>query len=157
MGVRKPSEEPVCPPEHSHGTNCYHRHACRCDSCRRANANATNKASKKRTARARKPEMLISARGTQRRLQALAVMGWSVQEIADRTGLSVSNLHQIRAGSLTGCRVRTYAIVRKEYEQIWDRKRSGRYAIWTSNYAKAHGYHGPLDWVDIDRDEGPID
>ena len=157
MGVRKPVEPPKCDPSHTHGTYCYHAHGCRCQSCRAANSNATNKASRKRTIRARNMDLLIRSRGAQRRLQALAVMGWGAVEIANRTGLTQNNLREIRAGVRPGCRARTHALISREYDLLWDKPATGRTASITRAVARRNGYVGPLHWDDIDSDTGPID
>ncbi len=153
MGVRRDDVAPTCPPEHSHGTYCYQKHKCKCRACRTANSNASNKASRKRTIRARKSALLISARGTQRRLQALSFMGWDMGTLSARTGLTQNNLAEIRAGIRPGCRARTHILVAREYDKLWDKEPPpSRVRSLTRALARRKGYPGPLHWDDIDRD-----
>src|SRR6218665_751283 len=89
----------LCLPAHAHGAThtCYNAHGCRCDDC------VTTKASKRNRydwedRRRHGRDVWVPATGTMRRLQALAVLGWSCKAIAVRIGSHYRPLQKVRAG-----------------------------------------------------------
>lgn len=105
------------------------------------------------------PGMLVSNRGTIRRVQALGTLGWSEVEIAKRTGIhSVTlNMMQHRKGILQQYARRIAAL----YELLWDvpaetDPRVAAQAAWiTRGHARRAGYLPPMAWDDIDTDPWP--
>lgn len=92
--------------------------------------------------------------GTQRRLQALMVAGWSAQVIADRLGMNRETIRKILANDLV--RVSTARAVRALFADMWDKfpPSEARYdrasATRTSAYAARQGWVSGLAWDDID-------
>lgn len=96
----------------------------------------------------------LTAIGTTRRLQALAVMGWSLGQVSERTGLDPDYLDKIRKGSEV---------------TLWDQEKIAalyRGAVidplsWcpardeVQAQAISNGWQGPAAWDDIDHDEEP--
>lgn len=93
-------------------------------------------------------EPFVSRVGTVRRLQALMVMGYSHRNLAD-LGIDSRNLLNQQGRWVT----------RTTHDQVAEVYRhhastpgpTPRSARW----ARAHGYHGPADWDDIDHDPQP--
>lgn len=64
------------------------------------------------------PSRQIDATGTRRRLQALAVLGWTRAELARRTGLTATSVGRLmRADS---CAISSARKVHTVYEALWD-------------------------------------
>ena len=104
---------------------------------------------------------LVPALGAQRRLQALAVMGWSNALLAERLHLNASKfgrlLHQQQV------RATTHWAVVALFDQLWNaatpettpHERGA--ATRTRSYARSLGWQAPLAWDDIDNDEAPAE
>ena len=60
----------------------------------------------------------VDAVGTRRRLQALAVQGWSVQEVSRRSGADHNVLSLVRSGEKTVVAVKTRRAVAAVYDQL---------------------------------------
>lgn len=97
-----------------------------------------------------RPNALIPAHGTMRRLRALAVMGYSGAWVAEQTELGTAGLHRLRHGDRQFCEVGTWRVVRELYTQYAMTPQTGSRAEATRNYARRIGWAGPLEWDDID-------
>lgn len=62
---------------------------------------------------------LVDATGSCRRLRALACLGWSVPQLAARTGVAVVNLQQVRAGLQARVEQGTAAKISAAYGELW--------------------------------------
>jgi hypothetical protein len=60
----------------------------------------------------------VDAAGTRRRLQALAVQGWSVREVSRRSGTDNNVLSQVRSGEKTVVAVKTRRAVAAVYDKL---------------------------------------
>ena len=139
-----------CPEEHNHGdaTNCYSHHGCRCAPCRRTN----NKY--QRDWRALSGcDVNLDPTGVQRRLQALARMGWSGSQLAERCGITVAGLKKLRAGtrSVRKATVVKIAALYRECLPVEPPLIDAR----TPRHAVERRWHAPTCWQDIDRDKSP--
>lgn len=100
-------------------------------------------------------DVWIPATGTMRRLQALAVIGWSTAEIAARIDSHYRPLQKIRAGQRECVRSSTAVRVGQVFELLSMRVRDDRAARITRFRAVANGWVPPLAWDDIDTDRHP--
>lgn len=145
-----------CPPEHRHGatSTCYNTHGCRCGICRGAkssNRSGYDWETRRRLGR----DVWIPATGTMRRLQALAVIGWSTAEIAARMDSHYRPLQKVRAGERECVRMSTARRVAVVFEELCMQVRHDRAARIARFHALSHGWVPPLAWNDIDRDRQP--
>jgi hypothetical protein len=94
----------------------------------------------------------IDATGTHRRIQALAVIGWSMVAQAERLGWESRNYAAIlRQGQVY---VRTARAVRGLYEDLWDKRPEPSWTVnRTRGWAASKGWCGPGAWDD----DGSID
>lgn len=97
-------------------------------------------------------DVWIPATGTMRRLQALAVIGWSTAEIAARMDSHYRPLQKVRAGERECVRMSTARRVAVVFEELCMQVRHDRAANITRFRAAAHGWVPPLAWDDIDTD-----
>ena len=96
----------------------------------------------------------IGATGTRRRLQALAVMGWTVRDIQERSGLPWSTLASVRNGTTTAVNVSTADRVAEVFAELAMKPGPSTQGKST---AERKGWAGPLCWDDIDDpDEQPV-
>lgn len=101
---------------------------------------------------------IIPGHGTRRRLQALARLGWSVQRLADGSGIDRQRLD----GALRGrdVQARTALAVQRLYDALWDTPptaltpRQQATIDRTIRRAQAAGWAPPLAW-DEDRIDDP--
>lgn len=96
----------------------------------------------------RAPHALVDATGARRRVQALAVIGWSLTEQARRLGYSeVQGLAMVlRQQWVT---VRTAQAVAGLYDQMWARPAPAELnAARTRRWAARKGFASPLAWDD---------
>ena len=101
----------------------------------------------------------VNGRGTRRRLQALAAIGWNHHEIARRLGYPRWKVNKALEGAYVDIRV--HDDIAALYDELWDQQppthtraqRVGRsYAL---TVARRHGWLPPLAWDDIDTDDEP--
>ena len=101
----------------------------------------------------------VNGRGTRRRLQALAAIGWNHHEIARRLGYPRWKVNKALEGAYVDLRV--HDDIAALYDELWDQQppthtraqRVGRsYAL---TVARRHGWLPPLAWDDIDTDPAP--
>lgn len=98
------------------------------------------------------------ATGTRRRLQALAVGGWSAARLAARVGIEPTHLRRIIRGGPENrnVAVSTARAVRDLYDELWDRPppqvthREKIAASRTRNHARQQGWAPPMAWDGID-------
>jgi hypothetical protein len=142
-----------CPPDHKHAQThtCYNTHGCRCDECTHAK-NTTRRDYDWEDRRRRGRDVWIPATGTMRRLQALAVIGWSTAEIAARMDSHYRPLQRIRAGERVHVHMSTARRVAGVFEELCMHVRHDRAAKIARNRAAAKGWLPPLAWDDIDTD-----
>lgn len=57
--------------------------------------------------------------GAMRRLRALAVLGWSTQEMCRRAGIGYQGFYAVISGRYDTCYVRTWVAIADLYEQLW--------------------------------------
>jgi hypothetical protein len=147
----------ACPNvKHQHGHwHAYANDKCRCQPCRDAWAVYT------RRSRARAylagGDLLVAPLGTSRRLQALAVNGWSCVDLGRELGVSDTVAREwMMNRRCERISVRTRARVTALYERVWDQPGPGRYRVKTERWARVQGFAPPLAWDDIDDpDEQP--
>ena len=148
-----------CPLDHKHGETltCYQRHSCRCDPCRvNGRRNYLAKASYERKVRAvAGMDVLVPAVGSMRRLRALALNGWTIPAVAERTGFSRGGLSDIRCGRKEWVRLSTHNRLKRFYGDVWDVVVDTPHALIAVAWAKRQGFVPGLAWDDIDRDVEP--
>lgn len=102
-----------------------------------------------RTSRTVRPSW-VSPLGASRRLQALAVMGWSGPMLAERTGVPLKTLDNLRVGKGTRvARVHVEAVERV-YEELWNVDGGNLIA---KGVARKRGWLPPMAWDDDAIDE----
>ncbi|WP_300680709.1 hypothetical protein [Nocardioides sp.] len=96
---------------------------------------------------ARRPtDGLIGAEPSRRRLRALAVIGWGLDELANETGIAFSTIAMIR-NSNERVLAKTALAVADAYTRLY--RYPGPSAAAAAE-ARAKGWPGPLAWNDID-------
>lgn len=105
------------------------------------------------------PTTMVSARGTARRVQALAVAGWSFTEISRRLGYVYSNVDRwITQPTIS---LQHAEAVADLFDELWDEQpprasvHQLRIARMTSDRARRNGWLPALAWDDIDEDDAP--
>lgn len=103
----------------------------------------------------------VPVTGTQRRLEALAYMGWSIRHLERLTGMGDGFLSDVmRHADLV--HESTAARIATIYDELWDKQppRETKFekAVYTRTriYARKQGWLGPLSWDDIDADVDPV-
>lgn len=88
----------------------------------------------------------VDGTGTARRLQALALAGWSMLALADRAGVDPQRLYRGLHGRVVveGTRKVTAAL----YDELWDADPPGATAEKTRRWAARHGWLPALAWDD---------
>lgn len=98
----------------------------------------------------------IDAAGTWRRLQALAVAGWTAKEIGLRIGLHPTYVAYVMAGNGGGqVAIRTAELVRRIHRELWNQRPEdhgipGHIADRARASARKKGWHPAAVWDDID-------
>lgn len=97
------------------------------------------------------PSRHIDALGTRRRLQALMVIGHSIRTIAQASAVARDRVHHIAMGLQPTVRCDVAGRITAAYERLAFRPPAkDKFTNRTRNLAAARGWHGPLDWDDID-------
>lgn len=106
------------------------------------------------------PSAHVPATATQRRLQALMCMGWSLSKIGTRLGRD----KQVMSRTLHSDRVEaaTHLAVASLYDDLWDQvppsdtptQRAVNASVRA--YARKHNWVPPLGWDDIENDAEPM-
>lgn len=105
-------------------------------------------------------DAVIPARGARRRLQALVRQGWSQRRLARHLDMRYAQLGYILHNT-PGITVRMHIRIARLFDELWDKipphQATGDLSAYNRsvNYGKAHGWHPPLAWDDIDLDDGP--
>lgn len=151
-----------CPrAQHQHGTKaCYKQCGCRCPDCRAVVAAAQRRRYIDKALGRYQPAYLEPI-GAQRRLQALAVLGWSPRMIGRYCDASGENLARIRCGRKRVISRALHEQIKRVYDDLWDHlpPRGDRHqrdsVTRTQRYAQRRGWAPPLAWDDdeIDRPE----
>lgn len=131
-----------------HGSVAGYSAWCRCDDCTAA---ATRYKKKWNLDRARGIHYEVDATGTARRLQALAVMGWTARHIGDRIGASRQHVQNLMSD-----RDRVRTTTARQIEAVYRElaRTPGPSAVGRSR-ALAKGWASPAAWDDIDNDTAP--
>lgn len=153
----------VCPPDHRHAETgtCYVRHSCRCAPCAAREAARSRKyePDRKRRRIADGADAQIPAWPTQRRLQALAAIGYSNTAIEAASGIPRMYVGRIQNGYLESVRVkRTAARAHKAFVQLrYTPAPVTQASTSVRNRAARKGWVAAAAWDDIDRDEYPVE
>lgn len=97
---------------------------------------------------------LVDAAGPRRRLQALAVIGWSMKGLASRVGLHESTFGLISSGRRPQIAPPTARIIARLYDELWkqtppESNKSERQSVQrTKGFAARRGWLSPLAWDD---------
>lgn len=132
--------------KHEHGltTYCYNN-GCRCESC----AAGWRKYNRRRKLNAGR-DIQVPAVGTERRLQALAWMGWPMREIAEQLGESHMYLMHVRNGD----RKRVFLSRARKVAEFYSAHQFERHPGPRANHVHAtavsRGWVSPLAWDEID-------
>ncbi|MCJ1709272.1 hypothetical protein [Microbacterium sp. VKM Ac-2923] len=101
------------------------------------------------------PRATVDPTGTRRRLYALARLGWSWTAIAEESGYgwTVKFVSHTAVGGKS-VMLKTADAVREVYERLADTPPpAGGPSTRAKNYAIAHGWHAPIEWLDVDMDD----
>lgn len=99
---------------------------------------------------------LLPALGTVRRLRALAAIGWTQTDLADRMGMQVTNFSGLILGYRPRVTAATAAAAAELFRSAWDKPRLGGWSDRARQIAAARRWVGPLGWDDIDTDPEPV-
>lgn len=100
--------------------------------------------------------VLTSARGTTRRLRALAVMGHSTPAVSQLSGVPVSTLQNLRGGRNEHVTPGIARAVERAARILFAHPpRMSQIASRTRNQALARGWRSVMEWNDIDNDPEP--
>lgn len=152
--LRKGTRVFFCPPEHRHGgaLTCYQRHGCRCDPCRvNGRRNYLAKATYERKLRVVSGmDVFVPAVGSVRRMRALALNGWTLPAVSERTGFSVGGLSDIRCGRKAWVRLSTHKRLKRFYGEVWGQVIDTPHARIAVVWAKRQGFVPGIAWKNID-------
>lgn len=93
---------------------------------------------------------MVPVWGPARRLQALAWMGWTADDLVAQSTLSKSEIQKVRSLRRPNINLYIAEEIERLYDALWDK--DGGSPI-TRGYAKAHGWVSPLAWDDETIDE----
>lgn len=96
----------------------------------------------------------LPSAGSVRRLRALTVMGWSMDHLADRSGIDTSTLATIRSGKHAQTRPKFAAAITAMYDELWNTPGPGRLA---GTRARNRGWLPPMAWDDETIDDPAAD
>jgi hypothetical protein len=141
----------ICPPHHRHAatSTCNKNHRCMCDPCRAGERvrNSTRQKIRRRAKAYGTYQGHIPALGTQRRIQGLQYIGWTLTDIGRVAG-GVSNtaigliLTRETVAPETAERIKTV------FRHLLAKGNGG--STITTARAKARGYASPFAWENID-------
>lgn len=148
----------MTPDDPRHGTyagavNHYLEGESACGPCKEAGA-AYRRNRRSRLYLRRADALMMPARGTIRRLEALQALGWSMATISRLAGHSEYWAYVIRKHERVH-ESTAFEIARLYEELSMTLPPETVYTARTRATAKAKGYAPPLAWDDIDRDEAP--
>ena len=139
---------------HEHGQlYTYTKHGCRCRQCKAAKRAYTDRR-RRDIAYGRRPARVPTI-GARRRLQALACLGWTADDVARRIGMQ---------GRYLGITLRRQATITADlhgaiaaiYEELWDQQAPPSHDGRSVRAVAARlGWVPPMAWDDIDHDDAP--
>lgn len=104
---------------------------------------------------------MVSPIGAERRLRALACLGWSTRRIAAHAGMSAGELDRVRRGHWKTINQKTADRISDVYDRLSmkipeaaNQYEQGAVTV-TRHNAIASGWAPPLAWDDIDNDHSP--
>lgn len=151
VSMATPQNSPDLGPEDPrHGSWAGYGAGCRLDCCRQAARNYQKR--RRYDADHGRPRM-VDARGTRRRLQALAAIGWDFYSIATEMGEHREWVWQIYRRQTV--RALTAKKIQVAYERLSMTAPTGWIADRARRNAAAKGWTAPLGWDDIDNDAKP--
>ena len=141
----------VCPTDHRHEAtaSCYNHHRCRCEPCREAKRRRSRQ-DYWRTKQIKRADVKVPVLGAQRRLQALAVVGWSPTVVAQRLGMVARNVSRIREAERAHVMLSTHRKIDAVYRELSTVEAPGHSGVITRAYARKAGWVSALAWDDID-------
>lgn len=83
--------------------------------------------------------------GPQRRLRALAAMGWNGDAISADSGVPVASLQKIRTGTWAWVNSATAKAIAESYDRLWHQQGGDHRSL---GKARVQGWPGPLAWDD---------
>lgn len=147
----------TCPADHPHGDNatCYASHGCRCLDCREWNAGYQFMRRRKRSMGRSMPNTLIDSAPIARRLQALACLGWTFDDVGRRAGVTktyeITHRPTIRRSTAEAI-ARVYDELSMRIPPQTTRVQRSTVAR-TKAWAARNGWLPPLAYDDIDNPE----
>lgn len=135
------------------GTSTAYRNGCRCDKCVGWRADYYRQGAEldKRIRAMNGVDVFVDAAPTARRLQALAVSGWSASMIGAELGLHYRNLTKIRSMDHPLVLTSTAVAVAKFYKANVHTQVTTRAGKIARTRAQANGWYGYLHWVDVEK------
>ncbi len=135
------------------GTSSGYRNGCRCGECMKWRADSYRQGAEfdKRMRALNGMDVFVDAAPTARRLQALAMSGWSASMIGAELGLHYRNLTRIRSMDHPWVLTSTAKAVAKFYKanvHVRVVTRAGKIA---RKRAQGNGWYGYLHWVDVEK------
>lgn len=144
---------------HPHGSPSRYNHdECRCPICVEGARRNRKRIAHQRARAAARGGLWTTARGTVRRMQALAAEGWGTPQIARASGLRSAHIYRLQTATpLDKPMLRTTAAKHAAmYEQLGALPPpTGPYAKRSRTRAAQHGWVPGLAWNNIDLDEQP--
>lgn len=134
----------ACPrARHQHGTlGAYRRDGCGCLPCRAARATSRNNG-------VYTDHRMMLGIGVQRRLRALARIGWGAAPLATGLGVPVKSVERWRRGDYPTVMPETAARIAALYDRLWDRPPAPCSGTTRARAAAARaGWAPPLAWDD---------
>lgn len=138
----------MTPDDPRHGTYAGYGAGCRNDCCRSA---ARNYHKARHYDHHRGIPRKVSPVGTHRRLRALAALGWTFADVADRLGCTCQAVHSIHRENTIY--LTTRIAIARVYDQLSMSRPEGRYATRARGQAAARGWMPPLAWEGMDIDD----
>lgn len=127
---------------HWHGTRSAYHNGCRCPEAREH-----ERITRKRTREGRYQPTMVNAIGTQRRLRALAAVGWTFDGLAERLNMLPSNLRSLARDTAPLRHPRTAAKVAALYRELAGTPGP---SLIARKRAAAKGWPTPIAWDNID-------
>ncbi len=135
------------------GTSSGYRNGCRCDKCVKWRADYYRQGAEldKRIRAMNGVDVFVDAAPTARRLQALAMSGWSASMIGAELGLHYRNLTRIRSMDHPWVLTSTAKAVAKFYKANVHTLVVTRAGKIARKRAQGNGWCGYLHWVDVEK------
>lgn len=90
---------------------------------------------------------IVPTIGVVRRINSLRYMGWTVERIAERSGLGVTAIHSLLSDDKTTCFLSTHNRIARTYDELCMTQGPSKHA---ATRARKRGCVSPLCWDDID-------